>query len=570
MNSLNNWRAFISPRVDEASAQNLTAPLPESLSLAGETITGRDFPTPECQIDLDDLAFPEEAFAVESVAMVATVVHCKEARHVRLGFGTDWWISVFVNGVQIGTTFPAGNVVASFSCWDHIYEADFQAGDNVISCLVKRGAGGWLFAAAELPEMPMRLSPGLFQRIYLDSPERLTCPPYLQPWEKGLALCVKLNNPGTAVLDWREKGSNEWKRMEPALESWQVPVGIFHRFILTDLHAGASYECRVTTMDDFMRNPVEEPLMTFRLPGSTDGHSIYLTADLQLPEYKRRPIIRRLFQSSEAQRADLFCTLGDMDNSSQDICHSYFDIVLDEMLQPRPQAPIWLPIRGNHEMTRGESSQWEHYFGPTFFLFRYGDTAYLVLDTAEERIPPDDSTFYSRRTRLNALFPAQREWIQKAISSPEFTTARHHIVLSHGTPFIQDAISREQPYPFMARNLETLVGDFFYGPDAPVKPDLWLCGHTHRYVRFDPPSQTMAAFPGYSHYLADEEKDRYQFPIIVLDGTGGIGPKEGCGVLLDISEKSIDCTVREPDGTLIDHLAISKDGSIDVLDTVLP
>ncbi len=570
MNTLHHWRIYIGKGADTPLAATLKAPLPPKLSLDGVLTPGRDFDTPDCLIDLNTLATPGEHFSPMTDAIVATVVRCVEPRHIRLGVGVDWWVDVLVNGALVGSTFPDGNGSGVFNCWNNIFEADLKEGDNVIACHVRSGGCSWSFAVAELPEMPMPPSPSLYQKLYLAKTERLSCPPFLQAMEGGkIALSVKLNTPGAATLDWREEGAAEWIHVEPPLASWQLPASDFHRFPLDGASPGRRYECRVTVFDTFMRNAETLPALQFQLPEPAESHTAFLTADLQWAEDERKRVLNAFLDNEEASNAQLFCTLGDMDNNSYDIRHGYFDVLLKTALGKFAKPPVWLPIRGNHEMVGDEASLWETYIGPCFYFFRYADTVYLALDTAEEKIPEYDSTFYSRRTRPEALFAAQKTWLKNVVSSEAFRTARHRIVFSHGTPFEQDSGPSGSLQHFMAQNIESVVGEFFYGPNAPFKPDLWLCGHTHRFTRFTPQDQRFSAFPGHDHFLTPNEHDRYHFPIIVLDGTGGIGPRDGSGALLKISPDAIEFTARQTDGTIIDHFIIRDGSPLEVLETAL-
>ena len=135
---------------------------------------------------------------------------------------------------------------------------------------------------------------------------------------------------------------------------------------------------------------------------------------------------------------------------------------------------------------------------------------------------------------------------------------------------IQDADFEEFHEQFMARNLQRLLGDFFYGPHPRYKIDLWLAGHTHKSARYTPHDQKIVSFskPGF-HRLTDREKNLYPFPVVVLDGPGNIGPCQASGILVTVSPECIEVISRQPTGEVIDHIRIQPDNTVEVIETAL-
>jgi len=84
-------------------------------------------------------------------------VRAEAEGYVKMGFGADWWMQVWVNGELCLDTTAGGNIYGSVECENHLIEVDLRAGDNLVVVRVISGNSGCpLLAAAGPVELEMR------------------------------------------------------------------------------------------------------------------------------------------------------------------------------------------------------------------------------------------------------------------------------------------------------------------------------------------------------------------------------------------------------------------------------
>lgn len=120
-------------------------------------------------------------------------------------------------------------------------------------------------------------------------------------------------------------------------------------------------------------------------------------------------------------------------------------------------------VRGNHE-TRGVSnglfdSFLGHPSGKSHFLMRYGDVAFMIVDTGD----PQYDIFGTGKV----FNQRQKEWIRETLASAEFADASFKVLLCHIPPTDN-------------RKIKAL----FDGCFQKTHPDLMLSGHIHRNLFF--------------------------------------------------------------------------------------
>ncbi len=576
MPSLTNWHIFFHDHATPADAQAILCPPKESIPLlTGETVQGIPFQFEQGIIALDTIRpgmpeCPNEGYAIA----VATILSDK-AQTVNIGISTDWWLEVYLNGDMAGSTREIGNGNASYTPLAHVFPLTLKPGENVLAVWLHHGPWViyWPFCAALLPPPPDVLSSLAsleeYRQLFYPNHQRIAAGPLLKATDTHLQVQVELFFQQTAILQLRSQGTARWHEIRECVLG-QLPVDTHHLFDLPSLIPDTTYEYRIKIADSILEHEEFSPTYTFHTPQAVDStHRLFCTADLQMSRPERQRILNSFFDH-DASVADLFCTLGDLLNSTEEFYRDYFLDVLPTALSRTSHRQVWVPVRGNHELRGAHSTDWLKHIGCSYYLFRYGDTAYLVLDSGDDKRLSPPPHVYTRRTDHTALFNAQREWLLRAIATPEFQTARHRIILCHATPFDQDADFEEFHEQFMARNLQRLLGDFFYGPHPRYKIDLWLAGHTHKSARYTPHDQKIVSFsePGF-HRLTDREKNLYPFPVVVLDGPGNIGPCQASGILVTVSPECIEVISRQPTGEVIDHIRIQPDNTVEVIETAL-
>jgi calcineurin-like phosphoesterase family protein len=150
--------------------------------------------------------------------------------------------------------------------------------------------------------------------------------------------------------------------------------------------------------------------------------------------------------------------LGDMHSmftGVDAIWRGFLDVQTQHLAGVRPL----IFVRGNHE-TLGVSSRlfdsWlGHPSGKSHFLMRYGDVAFMIVDTGEV-----GAGLYNENKNFGEL---QKEWIKKSLLAPEFADASFKVLLCHIPP-----------------NGGKKTKAMFDGCFQKAQPDLMLCGHIHR------------------------------------------------------------------------------------------
>jgi hypothetical protein len=570
--SFDNWRVFfhdsVTPDDARAFSQACKSKLADDIEPIPFALTNNTF-------DLNTIRPSYPACGEEGYCLAVANIQSDSARTINFGISTEWWLEVYLNGQLVGTTREAGNGTPDFTPLAHIYALPLVAGDNTLAVWLHHSPwyNHWPLSAIILPEPPAIVDPLMpisrLRQLFWPTHERIVAGPFLKAADGRLQIQVELFQPYAAILQLRRQGEDEWTELRNYVLG-QLPTYSQHVFDLPELSPGTVYEYRLMTADTSLFDEEFTPVYSFRTPeAESPVHTMFCTADLQMPPQERQVIIRQ-FLEGDLPKADLFCTLGDMLNTSENIFNDYFLDIIAPSLKASNHRQIYLPVRGNHELRGNRSTDWPLLFGCSYYLFRYADTAYIVLDSGEDKDHKKPPHVYVRRTDYQVLFQAEREWLLQAVQTPDFLTARHRIILCHATPFDQDADFEEFHVQFIARNLQRLLGDLFYGPNPRFKIDLWLAGHTHRSARYTPHDQKIVSFsPPGAHYLTEREKGLYPFPVVVLDGPGSVGPCLAAGTTLTVAPDYLEVVTRQDNGTLIDHIRIRDDLSVEVIETAL-
>ncbi|MBN2765395.1 MAG: metallophosphoesterase [Paludibacteraceae bacterium] len=167
------------------------------------------------------------------------------------------------------------------------------------------------------------------------------------------------------------------------------------------------------------------------------------------------------------------CYNGDM---LDDIYHS--NEIIDHFLASSAAsfgASIpFVYTRGNHE-TRGPAARELIDFvctpnGQYFYTFNIGNTAFMVLDTGEDK--PDTHTVYAGLADYDRYRTMQAAWIRSVTDTDSWKKAKHRIVCAH----IPASRSHDGWHG------STEVAQKFLPLLENARVDLYLCGHTHEPV----------------------------------------------------------------------------------------
>ena len=193
---------------------------------------------------------------------------------------------------------------------------------------------------------------------------------------------------------------------------------------------------------------------------------------------------------------DFLLMNGDMISDINDA-----DAMLSRVFDVIPQITSGIPVmyaRGNHE-TRGRDA---HHFGrfcpnpsgQTYFMFRQGPVAFLVLDGGEDK--PDSAPEYSGTVEFDAFRQAELEWIREVAKDPLFAEAPVKVAIMH-IPALRF------PSSWYA---QTWLNENFVPALNEAGIDLMLSGHHHQHL-YVKAEDCGNAFP----IIANDDTDRLEF-----------------------------------------------------------
>ena len=216
-------------------------------------------------------------------------------------------------------------------------------------------------------------------------------------------------------------------------------------------------------------------IYTFRVPDERQNEfSFFYTADLQFPLQRQKQLLNLLLKAANASDCDFYVLGGDIciAFSSKDL----FRGVLTQLSQFGGEKQPIVMLRGNHELRGKEADRYLYYFGNeegvSYGIFRFGDTAFLVLDCWEDK-PAESPGAHYIKYNLDSLFlKKNKEFLKKALASEKWTSATRRIVLAHGAPY-----STFDACMWMPFNLQKLTDPYFGGRNPESRLNLWLAGH---------------------------------------------------------------------------------------------
>lgn len=502
----------------------------------------------DTMVDLDKL--PEGENAEEFEGVLYNRFQADRDGIALLGVGCYQGFEAFANGVLCTSTLIYGMRSAKeYSPEDTPFFLPVKQGENLLALRVRRGRAGWKFCCGT----PRKSYPSL---------------PLLQhgPWPgnpdagKMSIRFVTFGDVGSGV-EFRKQGTNNWQTQ------WDHRLGQilrrpFHVVHLDNLEKGARYEYRIVMLDP--RDPAQHvyaengKIHTFHVPDTTQSNfSFFFTSDLQFePELLNR-VLTRLLNAADAGSCDFFVLGGDsgiLFSSSE-----LFNVVLPGLARfGNGERPVVM-VRGNHELRGNEADQYLYYFGDRnglpYGIFRYGDTAFLVLDCWEDHPAQSPGADYYHYNLDEFFLEKEKEFLAEALSSEKWTSATRRIVLAHGAPY-----STYDPWKMMPFNVQELTDPYFAGRNPQSRVNLWLAGHAHRYTRSIPgtniitaPTKPLKPHKGGVDYI---------FPVLTGAGPGGHPVMPASAFRVDAIKGKLIVSAFWPDGTCFEKIEIHDDGSI--------
>ena len=480
--------------------------------------------------------------------LLAAELIAEKDGQVAFGCGADWWFKCFVNGKSVFSTMEgSGNNTHPVSKENHTFFIPVKKGKNNIVLLVQSGSGGLSGAMGCLkPEVVLGNIASKYD----------TRNPYITHAAPGtVTLNFFTEKPAVAFVDYRAAGEKAWLRSYDFLGG-QVRNDLSkHTIKLTGLKYDTVYEYRVGSVQTDYSEKFDK-IRTFR--SFTDkpiDFKLFYTSDTQFTLTRLAKYMRSYLRNCKAKEADIFFHGGDICNTyAPGTSEIFMDSFLNVLTAEMKHTPAVAVSRGNHEYRGDGSGEYFHYLGgkenKSYYMFRQGNVCFIVLDSGEDK-PRVLKNVYDWRTFDRELMKEQRAWLEKAVKSPDFQTAKFRIVLLH-SPMTEK---------YMGASEKILTGGLFTGENPPHKIHLWVCAHTHRYAR------TLAPGKKDVRVLHEKAAEYANSPfaqnslLIVNNGPGG-GDGDSSGIMFNFRENEIDVRVMTPDGKVFDHFSVFPDGSL--------
>ena len=504
--------------------------------------------------DLDALTQPPSP--VLSDAVVYNRFHADRAGIAQLGVGCDWWCEVFVNGQACVSTFPDGNGTGAYSPENNPFFLPVKKGENLLAIHVRRGTAGWTFS---------------FGRVRFRMPDipEIQYGPWLGNPDSG-KMSIRFVTCGDVAsgVEYRECGTEQWQLQWDHIHG-QLKRRPFHVIHLSGLKEGAQYEYRIVMLDP--RDPERRRyadaghVYKFRVPDSgRKEFSFFYTADLQfLPEEQMR-ILENLLRAADAESCDFIVLGGDIGNEFSP--SALFSGVISKLCEKEGSGRPVVMVRGNHELRGKEADRFLDYFGNSeglsYGIFRFGDVAFLVLDSWEDKPSGTPGEKYCKYNLDEVFVKEEKEFLDEAFLSDEWISARRRIVLAHGAPY-----SHFDSWPSIQATLLTLTDSYFAGEKPKFHLNLWLAGHTHRYSRSVPGTDVIVAPPGSKK--PNRGGRNYRYPVLTVAGPNKAQTLQASAFRIDVKSEKIVVRAFSPDGECFDVVEIENNGTITEIKSLL-
>ncbi len=469
-----------------------------------------------------------------------------ESGTVLIGFGADWNMEVYCNGSKVLDTFEKGNGRELVMPNNHRVMFQVNRGDNLIAVHVRRGSRTWNFASgclsSSVPEPDPVVESG----------------PWISNMDAGCATVnFGVNGKIGCGVQYRRKGEDEWVLKWDA-EHCRIVRREFHSIDLTGLEPGADYEYRIVCIhpDSYMEYPLGE-VQQLHIPDLESGRfSLFFTADLQFEHEMQAEYLGRMLEAADGASCDMFVLGGDINSAF--LPEKVIDGPIRLLQGYGISGRNLVYVRGNHELRGEDGDRFHEYFssmdGTTYGLFRYGDTAFLVLDSWEDKPAGTPGHPYCKWNMDDDFIREETEWLKGAMQSDKWITAGRRIVLCHGAPYSHYDSCLTIPFV-----LQKMTDEYFRGKDPVFRINAWLTGHVHRYLRSVPGTDEIAAtqkppkpFSGGADYC---------YPVFTVAGPGSCREKASCFRLDFDEEGGMLVQSWDENGTLLEKLRYSNDGS---------
>lgn len=464
-----------------------------------------------------------------------------------LGIGCNWCFEAYCDGCRIHSTYPNGNGSEYVFATNHRIFFRVTKGKHLLAIRVRRGEKNWDFACsawigAQPPEEP-----------------KIVYGPWLCNPDVGRMTVGFLCNTPTGVgVQFRRSGEEAWQT------KWHQRQGqclrrTYHAVELDDLAPGCKYEYRIIGIhpDSFLETVLCD-VHSFTVPDAQrSSYSFFITADLQYPLDVQRKYLDKMLKASKAVECDFFVLNGDVNSRflPEEVIGGPFAQLCDFGASSRPI----IYLRGNHELRGDAGDRFLDYFalnnGRTYDVIRIGDTAFLFLDSWEDKPAKTPGHTYCQWNLDEVFRSEEAAWLKKALEDPKWSEAKRRIVICHGAAYSHFDSCHHLPYV-----LAEMTDPYFGGVKPACKLNMWLAGHVHRYMRSIPGTTTIVAEIEPPIPLINGKG--YSYPVLTV-----AGPKRGVKSIascfrVDADAEGFRVRSWNQEGEMLEDVRYENDGRV--------
>lgn len=319
-------------------------------------------------------------------------------------------------------------------------------------------------------------------RLKTSASEVMRTAPYLQnPSTDGMTVMWLTNVP---CRSWVEYGTDtlNMKRARSFTEGQMIADNTINRIRLEDLQPGTKYYYRAVSQEITMyRSYHKEFGDTVRTPISSfttwDKSKNDFTAIIFNDVHDNYPLFDQLYGLVKDVPYDFVIFNGDCIDGPQNESAAVSSISYYSKGIGADHIPS-IYMRGNHEIRNAYSIHLWDLLGKvgtdrSYGAFSYGNTRFVLLDCGEDK--PDDHWVYYDMNDFTGFRQEQVGFLKKELASPEFKTAKKHILIHH-IPIFHGKSKDKDLYDIYNPCLD------LWGPVLAKAPfDVSLNAHTHHY-----------------------------------------------------------------------------------------
>ena len=494
-------------------------------------------------IDLDKL-FPDTPVPNESEGVLYADFTTEGEGELCVGLGCNWCMEAYCDGILILNTYNIGNGQTYVFPNNHRVIYNATPGDHLLAIRVRRGVENWNFACGYvLPEPP-------------PEPELAYGPWLTNPDTGAMTVAFSCKTPLAGAVSYRKVGDSEWT------SKWNIRQGqclrrTYHSIRLENLAPGTEYEYRILTLhpDRFIEVQLSAT-HTFTAPDSSkETYSFFFTADLQFPLDRQHAIFGRMLDAADASSCDMFVLAGDVNSAflPQDVIAGPFAQLCEYGAASKPIVYV----RGNHELRGQFGDQFLDYFatsiGTTYDLLRLGDTAFLLLDSWEDKPAKTPGHTYCQWNMDDLFIAEESEWLNYAMQDPRWTGAKRKIMICHGAAYSHHDGCHTIPFV-----LQKMTDQYFEGNPPPHRLNMWLTGHVHHHMRSIPGTDEIASESEPRHPFKGGKT--YVYPVLTVGGPSARRIQASC-FRIDADKDGFRVKSYDDQGALIEDIRYENDGT---------